>query len=146
MNLLWTKGILEIQIIWRYFSPLTWEGKVLHGAPFGFYATLGDFYSKGEAMCVFPCLSPKSGSLLRSGIMKEEKESNSDWKCFKHCGVLVTVLEDLGTSSPLYPRHSTRPVSHAGSCWSMEKLCVKMLCKLSSSYKGFILLFYLTPL
>ena len=34
--------------------------------------------------------------------MKEEKESNSDWKCFKHCGVLVTVLEDLGTSSLIF--------------------------------------------
>ena len=33
-----------------------------------------------------------------------------------------------------------------GSCWSRENLRAKMLCKLSSSYKGFILLFYLTPL
>ena len=34
--------------------------------------------------------------------MKEEKESNSDWKCFKHCGVLVAVLDDLGTSSLIF--------------------------------------------
>ncbi|KAG5215549.1 hypothetical protein JEQ12_001125 [Ovis aries] len=46
-----------------------------------------------------PC--PKSGSLSRSGITNEEKESRSDWKCFKHC-VLVTVLDDLGASSLIF--------------------------------------------
>jgi len=56
-------------------------------------------------MCIFPCLSPKSGSLLRSSIANEQKESNSDWKCFKHCGVLVTVLDDLGTSSLIFRIH-----------------------------------------
>ncbi|KAI4548699.1 hypothetical protein MG293_001029 [Ovis ammon polii] len=46
-----------------------------------------------------PC--PKSGSLSRSGITNEEKESRSDWKCFKHC-VLVTVLDDSGASSLIF--------------------------------------------
>lgn len=56
-------------------------------------------------MCVFRCLSTKSGSLLRRGIANEEKESNSTWKCLKHCGVLVTVLDDLGTSSLIFRIH-----------------------------------------
>ena len=65
----------------------------------------GDFYSKGEAVRVFLCLSTKSGSLLRRGITNEEKESNSNWKCLKHCGVLVTVLDDSGTSSLIFRIH-----------------------------------------
>ena len=56
-------------------------------------------------MRVFPCLSTKSGSLLRRGITNEEKESNSNWKCLKHCGVLVTVLDDLGTSPLIFRIH-----------------------------------------
>lgn len=68
---LWTKGILEIQIIRRYFPPLTWKGKVLRGAPFGFYATMGDFYSDGQSVFVFPCLP-----FAQEWVILEEKYYN----------------------------------------------------------------------
>ena len=71
--------------------------------PLAFMPQWGIFIQKVRRCASF-LVSPQSGSLSRSGITNEEKESRSDWKCFKRC-VLVTVLDDSGASSLIFRIH-----------------------------------------